>query len=480
MVSERNRLGDELARLGLAREQEREGTAEKAREIVLVAGVDFPKYDEDGPTKDSRLKCKDGSWKLDTAKPTGSAWRQRCLNVAEARLIKEPSLRVTLFDFEKGTRSLVTLDKKKKPAVAVEESFGALSPADYRRVHSDGGPRELVPLGSVCADRHPARPYVRLCPGVSGLGAGAVDEPTWLALANGASANTKPDTHQHGWSKHGLSIVHAYAYVESIGRSRPGTLAELHLFGHASSAHYPGSGTAFVNTDDPLQGSGGKRHPLDLDARANVDFLPATMDVAAFARAFSSEAMSFVWGCNWFRPIYYLLRTLSAQLTKDKALEAHAALKFEWRDSGSQDSEDNFRRFFEVDPVAWCRQRHTARPSGKWVRDKLQKLLDESYMQRLADASGHAVTGGLPGTYSDYDDDPKIALSKRLSHIPMGKRFRKPPGIDPKTKRPGTLTDLRPVLRVFKRHFAVTFNQQEKGLDPDFGRGFGIYRPKQP
>lgn len=472
-MRERNRLGAELRALEPRRDSELEearGPPPLARELVMVVGVDFPEYAE--ALKPGAGTCSGGSWKLGkTRLPTGAAWRLRAHHVAEARLLADPTLKVTLFDFFGGTRETVRRTRSGL-STSVDERLGALSALDYRR--SDPSGEVLSPLVSVCADGHPQRPSVRLYPSVSGLGAGPVERESWLALAGSALGTTKPNSNPRGWSLHGLSVRHVYAYVETIGRSRPGTIVGLHLFGHASSAHRPNNGTAFVNTDDPrpVAAQTGARHPLDLDARAHLDFLPTTMDLAAFARAFAADARSHIWGCNWHRPVLDMITKARAQLLKDERLEDHRQFTLTWRDAGSQGTEEEYRRYFKVDPATWCRSHRTVQLSGREVRGKLQEHIDLSYMQKLANASRHEVAAGLPGTYAEYDDAPKVPLNRRATHIPMGRSYFRKPGAD--------AHDFVHVFGFFERHFGVSFDLKEKGpwLHAKYGRGFALYQPK--
>ena len=102
----------------------------------------------------------------------------------------------------------------------------------------------------------------------------------------------------------------------------------------------------------------------------------------------------------------------------------------------------------------WNDKTTTLEMDGKCFRKLLTYLLDNSYMQRLADASAHCVTGGLPGTSSDYDEKSEKG-APRLSHIPMGGLY-------------GTTQDLSVVLAFFAKHFGVKFNRD--GAHKNFGQ----------
>jgi hypothetical protein len=279
----------------------------------------------------------------------------------------------------------------------------------------------------------------------------------------------------------GLGIAHVYDHIEAIGKARPYTLAELHLFGHASSSHLHGSGTAFVNTYEwrpPGWPTGltmppDKRSPLDLDARANVDFLGRG---GTFRSAFAPGALSYVWGCQWHRPDHALIRAVRLAL-KGRMLQD--VQTFDIPITHSALEADKFVEMFK-EPFKGASHRLGAASGewdakkqiwrglpGKWVRAYVALLLDRTYMQALANASRRCVLGGLPATYSNYDSKPEPP-EPRLSHIPMGPRHYLSQEEAKKAE------DYTPVMMFFKNSFGTRFGP---GHHPTFGRGFAIYEP---
>ena len=232
-------------------------------------------------------------------KQQSSHWRTKCLALAKQKLTADPNLLVFLYDFDRATDERIRLEKGKLVADK-RRAFSALVYEDYRWV--DAGMLRPITTTPLPVKDYPDRPYVRYCPSVSQISRGDVAQSKWLK----DSATSK-------WSSHGLSINHVYKHLEWIGKYEPYTLEELHLFGHAASAHRPRSGTAFVNTDH-LSKDTTKRDPLDLDARADLDFTPATIDTKAFRMAFAKGAMSYVWGCNWHFPVFIMIRDAAKAL----------------------------------------------------------------------------------------------------------------------------------------------------------------------
>ena len=137
--------------------------------------------------------------------------------------------------------------------------------------------------------------------------------------------------------------------------------------------------------------------------------------------------------------------------------------QFKWRGEGESGKKDDFQAIASLASCgAWNNKKDVLEMDGKCLRTILTQLLSNSYMQQLADTSSHCVSGGLPGTYSEYDKKLKRG-SLRLSHIPMGGLY-------------GTTQDLTPVMAFFEKQFGITFNKQ--GAHKKFGRGFALYCPR--
>jgi len=501
-MRERDRFGGELHELGVTTEREafeREGEEPKktpVRKIILVAGTDFPRYDTPKPpakfwvlrggrkkplavtngfggllASGACLLPSERKLKASLGVLTGSLWRIRCLRLAAQKLLADPSLQVYLYDLVKGVEERVTIEKGTLSTAALKgRSFLPLVDEDYRlevkvkkKDPKSGAEIEtevLKPIKDLKIPMvdpgHP--PKVRYYPFVSKIGAEDVDKATWLStfaqnktwLTSYAKLLEK-DRH--------LSILDVYRHVEFIGKHNPYTLYELHLFGHASSsAHSPNSGTAFLNTDHvDIPGQPGTRNPLDLDARATLDFSTSTINHKLLRMAFARGAMSYVWGCNWSRPLYDILGQTIEQL-KGKPLEDKTAFKFRWR-KGTGGDEGWFVYFMGLAKGA---KTSDVVKDGKFLRELLNRVFYDTYMQHLADVSAHCVTGGAPAVYSEYDDKAEKG-APCLLNIPMGGPY-------------GASVNLRPILRFYAKHFGTQFNKD--GADKDFGRGFVLYCPR--
>lgn len=419
-----------------------------SRFIMLVAGIEFPKYNKQPETIGGK-----NVWTLAQKKPSAGDWRRECLCIAKMRLKKDPDLIVCLYDFFTATLERVTLVGG-KIETKISHQFPAMVETDFRWLDGDQPGtrilRHIDPKPLPFAE-YPKRPHVRYCSSVSTM-SGEPAEQDWVN-----------EFHKSKWSDHGLSIRHVYEHIEKIGAKTPYTVQEFHSFGHASGGAYPVlNGPAFINTThvgtltDP-------RHPLDLDSRAGLDFQSKTMNLKNFRMAFAKGAMSYVWGCNWDVPLYRMLQSIRVKLGS-KPLTADTKFKFPWK--GEQKQFDEMIKRSGCTGVTWkSGTPPTVEMDGKCVRTLFKMLLNDTYMQHLADASGHCVTGGLPGTYSNHDKKSEKG-DPLLSHIPMGALYC----IDDCGE------SYKDVMRFYAKHFGVAFNKE--GAHPDFGRGYALYCPQ--
>ena len=513
-MRERDSLGAESRKLGLTPDREfpqaerENGKDASVRKIILASGLDYPRYDFDkdskkwvlraGRTAPERLtgghggklddaKCliaADRKLTIDAALLTGSRWRLRCLRIATMKLRADPDAQVFLYDFLKGVEERIRIEKGKLTAEKIRE-FLPLNSDDYRRVEvistTDAKTGTVtvtkwilkpVKNESFKAKDHPHRPSIRYFPFVSTLDKGDVDYQRWLdEIARNLPWLDKyakrPEAQRY------MSITDVYFHVQFIGKNNPYVLHELHLLGHASSsALSENSGTAFVNTDHiEIKGRTG-RHPLDLDARATLDFAAPTIDARLFRMAFAKGATGFVWGCNWNRPLKTIIAQAALALGS-KPLKDDSKFKFKWSDEGTHGKKEEFQKLL-TEPGAAVPTTTTIERTGKFLRELLIAKIDATYMQRLADASAHCVSGGLPGVYSEYDDKP-VKGAPCLAHIPMGTLY----GVATLNRKTGKMEppiDLRGILAFYEKKMNRAFNKD--GAHPTFGRGFGLFCPR--
>jgi hypothetical protein len=406
-------------------------------EIILVAGVNYPKFTKDSPSKRVRSL-------------SAGPWRDYCLKVAEERLKANPALNVTLFDFLRGTRERVTLHARRQAITSVEQQFAAPIADDYWNLLGIDmtNPTPLQAMNATLAPANKASlseaGQVSYFENATALFQGKTVK-LWDYVAEASKIAPKV-----------LSIADVYAYIEGFARSgKQGALRELHFFAHAFNVllnRYSGGPILINSVDDPRRTD---RHPLDKDARAAKDFTKSTMDPAAFAQAFSASAQSFVWGCNFQRGF---IRQFVYQISRHRrTLAAGKPMKISYTMDWGNEGE--FRVRLGLSNTASVKN---VSVDLAMIDNVLRHTNDATYMKKLATASGCPVIGAPPGTYADYDSG---GSPLKLMHIPM-------------TKDPFRDADdsFEHALLYFRDHLKFRFDTSF-GDHNGLGRGYIVYDP---
>ncbi len=436
-------------------------------EIVLVAGVDYPKYE-----LADRHKM---TWKLAHAIPEESKrWRTYCERWATnaAKAAKDPrNLHVTLFDFTKGTRESLIIDRAGRISAKIEKDHGALTPSNYRRIdNSDTNNIRLVPIHANETLPWPERPLVYYFPGITQkFDADAVTEAAYTEAYRNSQLKEKS-----------ISITDVYTYICSLSsdKNKLGTLTELHFFAHGQFG-----GPILVNSLDLrvrlLGDKGLKRDPLDKDARSEKDFewdmeSPESTNLGMecfpkFSAAFASQAIGFVWGCDftkfWKKLIQETDHLRGNTRSLDTLLSPFTYTREHTREPSWGVNEEEFHRILG----SGARPHQSKRWTVREIRERLRDLIEDTYMQKLATASKHTIVGALPGTYTDYDTTGK--REDRFLHIPLGAATGN--GGDDSADKP---VNFNSILKFYKSVVGREFDV-EHGFSPPFGRGYGIFHP---
>ena len=408
-------------------------------EIILVAGANYPKFEQSGSVWHRKRQLSAGPW------------RRFCLTLAEHRLLADPSAKVTLFDFLAGTRENVTLDAKKKAVTNVEQTLTSPNADDYwNLVGIDWSAPTLSQV--INAKLEPAnkktltkKPQVSYFDGASTLfkGKSSVKLQDYISAAVNVTSPV-------------ISITDVYAYIEGFaGSGKKGALQEVHFLSHAfniMTSQYSGGPILLNSLDNPFKTD---RHPLDKDARAAKDFKKPTMDPAVFAQAFATGAKIFIWGCNFQRG--FIRQFVQQAARNGKALADGQPMKISHNSDWGDVTE--FRTRLGLGNGASVK--NVSVDLAK-VEQVLKDANQATYMQMLATASGQSVVGAPPGTYADYDGSGSPI---RLLHVPMtGDPFL------------NATVSFEKVLLFFRDRLNFSFDTtfgNHKGL----GRGYIIYSP---
>lgn len=414
------------------------------KEIVLVAGCNYPRYHESG---DGR------SWVLSRLAP--GPWRQYCLRLAQDRLKNDPKLTITLFDFLQGTQESLALVRGTVAGTLVFSPPRPIEPKNYRwvKVSDKRNPdthQLLRPPATIAKSTYKDHPRILYFTGLTQAQDGL---PAEIRLGDYKDSFYGDDSLNE---EHSLSITDVYDYIRSIGRDRPSTLAELHFFAHA----YP-RGPILVNTGDVLRHPR-KRDPLDKDCRVK-DFDPPNPEfeeLQEWDAAFAMGARIFLWGCS--------VESFAKQLTLSTLRQKK---KIPPGKSGDKLLTFTYTADWGTEKEFHDKLGGSGKSSDKKSLDDIKGILfqeaDRIYAQKLANATGIKVAGALPGTSSNYDSAGPVA--HRFLHVLMGAIS----GDDEKS-------DYTSVLGLYRDLLNVDFDLTQLPMHKKLGRGFALYPVSSP
>ncbi|HYZ79570.1 MAG TPA: hypothetical protein VE596_19585 [Gaiellaceae bacterium] len=250
-----------------------------------------------------------------------------------------------------------------------------------------------------------------------------------------------------------MSITDVYKHVRKLGRTDPGSVAELSFLAHGWIG-----GPILVNSDESVAfQTRPDRDPNDKDARMGKDFRAPTMNAAAladFRAAFAADGFVWIWGCAFANsPRQVLHRVLSSAKYRQTRL-------------GGLVDTDSFRlafsrteaeTFFSVDTTFFPpRGANGAFPLSfdrmlAQIKAFLRGRLSQTYCQAVARAAGVRCFGALPGTYADYERGTALPVMV----VP--------------TKAPPYADDFTRSIRFYTTYLGVT-------LDPE-RRSYGRFDP---
>lgn len=443
--------------------------------IVLVAGVDYPRYQ-----KDRGSSGKVPRWKL---RPAGQDWfLPRAFTYAGFALKKHKADAIVLYDVARGRVSAFSrMSDGNRPLQAeLLLEVAPVAESNYRRIVRQGDHEEdslLVPLQDsiVAPERDKAIVH---CPAIN-LVERDRTQPTRIG--------DYIDSFQGAGSRKGVTRqqlpLGTWLVYKQIQEQKPDT-RELHFFSHS----FPGGP---ILTNSVRFGARERKSPLDSDGRLR-DFLAPNLDKPdTLRRRFTGDATCVVWGCAVARPWRDRIRRVLKATRQDRSV----AVDFEfepddWEPPSLKGKRDAFADFFG-EPVLRNGTTLVSRPfsRGEFAQILQTKLLPRTYVQALGVATGVPTFGALPGTSANFDDDGE---SLRLLHVPQGRSDDKNrpdrndvTGIEPDKlslldvlgfyrdefkKLPGTLT--------FDLGARLALGDARGEFHPQFGRGFGRFSAK--
>jgi len=434
-------------------------------ELVLVAGIHYPRYEALNPNA--------ANWTLmpRVGQEVGR-FNAYCKNWALRWAARQTSdrLRVTLFDFTAGERRTWISNRA---GVSTNKSifkYHGVNSGDYLRVDIATGRfarlTRNVPRSKEDIRNNVDPPRVAHLPGAGGLKIDSLPVPPskWFAAWNAQDpAVLGPPT---------MSIADVYRYLQEIGSSdHSHTVAELHFFSHGWDG-----GPILTNTPGshfpPLSPEPKARLLYDTDGRREKDFVAPNMTDDAllkFRAAFARNATVFIWGCfSWTFAREYIRQASHATKTVTFRFDPNGC----WHDSvGAFDSS----MLVEHGALSGVSRPMTVEEVALRITSL---VIDVSYTQRIALAladpkDGVAqprAVGALPGLGTTWDRRRAPGEQFQFMHVPMGGASgdTSDDKCDP--------ADMRRWLAFYDKQIpGLQFDRANGSFDKRFGRGFAVF-----
>lgn len=238
------------------------------------------------------------------------------------------------------------------------------------------------------------------------------------------------------------SILNVYSAIKDIGATSPGSLREVSIFSHAGMggpilvnsydnrmAMMPIPSTGSAPTTTLVTAKGTMRDPDDMDARAEYDFVPPTLEPsgrAQFRSAFATDGFLWLWGCSFPHVIHHILTAIEKSKDfKPSGLDPEEVLTLERLNGTDIRHLDKFLRpLFGTSLTPGS----PIRIKFKYLKHFLCTYNQASYAARLADASNRTVRAAPLGTYAVYEKPstrlPLMKVEARMArHLSLYKEY---------------------------------------------------------
>ena len=206
-----------------------------------------------------------------------------------------------------------------------------------------------------------------------------------------------------------LSMFDVYSAIATLGKLKPGSLRELHIFSHAFSR-----GPILVNTFQTRSLSFKKQKLVDKDGRiGDFEHTEFKAMAADFKKAFSDIAFSMIWGCFVNEGIQKGIRAITEKVVYLK--NNPNDIEYDKKKISIKDYKNS-----EVEVKL--------NGKNKKIKDMVKEIEDEiagTYAKALVAASGKGVIAALPGTTALFDKDGfAFPFIYYLMHIPLGDKYQ--------------------------------------------------------
>jgi hypothetical protein len=217
-----------------------------------------------------------------------------------------------------------------------------------------------------------------------------------------------------------MSIMDIHAHVRELGRTEPGSLAELSFFSHGWVG-----GPLLVNSDEGAAFKGQPdRDPDDKDPRMVKDFTGAQMDAtgrAEFRAAFDTDGFMWAWGCAFANAprqvLHQVLNSRKYRTNKLGELKDEDTFHFDF-------SRAHAEQFFEKIPSFFPARNADGTFPLKFERTFAEikaffvSMVNNTYFHLLALVANVPCFAALPGTYADYEKGVSLPLMVVPTKVP--------------------------------------------------------------
>lgn len=444
--------------------------------VILVAGVDYPKYLSAGTGSGTQPSFKLRALGKDL-------FLEMAMTYARFAIRQRKADAIVLFDIGTGfVSAFEAIDAHGNPKQPIRLlTFAPIETENYRRVVRKGEREQdflLLPLeNKIQADSTDT--HIVHCPAFNLV---APDRDRQVRVGEYLQSFLPGGSRQGGVEKKVQMPIGTLDVYKQILSQKPET-RELHFFSHSFF-----DGPILANS---VQfGSADKKSFLDSDGRPR-DFIPPNLEKPEELAKRLAGAACVIWGCNVAKPWRKRIRDILRATRQDRT----ARIGFDFRESdwdqiSRSEKLKDFEFFFGSPVQEGARLVSQPFSRGELAKVIKEKLIPRTYAKRLSTAARVPVFAALPGTASNYD---RYGKSLHLLHVPQ----KRPddtnnPETNDETGNSGDKLSLIDVLRFYSDEFrqfpgGLTFDLNQvlklgdlpEEFHEPYGRGYARFSPGQ-